>query len=565
MNRASTLTVWLLCWLVSTVALADEEVTARRVCKIIGATHVWDTDAGITVLNNGFMGVLGADLGPMTLYQGKLWFNLGDTNATAWWTNFVVPFSSDTTFFDGIVMEGYLNCTTYPGTALSPRPSYVIPNAMFTVNAPTGGGMFAQYMEVQEVSGHDHHIYNSWIARYDQAAGLFHPYKTGVYRWTGTGAPDVHFHFGMASFRVDDDGGYIYMMGSPSGRFGGVKLARTPIEEFLNPSGTVPWTYFMGGDTWSEPTTNEAVIQAAPWLIPPKDPDWSLARNYDLLPWSEQERLITIAEFSIVYNPFLKKFLLITGRPCPAVTGGGAWYYTADRLPGPWSAEKLLMPNRTDGGHEWTYYGTYTTDALLTHGGQRMYLVASTWEPYSVYLYEVRFDNCPDVVNPDQADGDDDGFGDACDNCPNAANTDQVDTDADGLGDVCDDDLDGDGLANADDNCPLISNADQDDEDADDVGTACDRCPHTVAGASVGEDGCPLPIPGDFDRDGDVDQADFGFLQQCFSGSGVWPTRLECLNARLDNDSDVDAGDFNVLKGCLSGPGEPAHPNCAGP
>lgn len=562
------LPAWLmlpLLWLVSHAVLADEALTTRRICKIVGSTHAWDIDAGITVLNDGFKGVLGTDLGPMTSYQGRLWFNLGDTNATGWWTNFVVPYSSDTTFSDGIVIDGYLNCTTYPGTALCPRPSYVIPNAMFTVNGAATSSMFAQYMEVQEVSGHDHHIYNSWLAQYDGGAGLFRPYKTGVYRWTGTGAPDVHFHFGMASFWVDRDGGYLYMVGSPSGRFGGVKLARTPIEEFLNPNTAVPWTYFMGNDSWSQPTMDEAVIQAAPWLIAPKDPDWSLAKNYDVLPWNDQGPLITIAEFTIIYNPLLKKFLLITGRPCPAAMGGGAWYYTADRLTGPWSQDELLMANRTDGGHEWTYYGTYTTDTLLTHGGQRMYMVASTWEPYSVYLYEVRFDNCPGTDNPDQADTDDDGLGDVCDNCPTTANTDQSDMDLDGLGDVCDEDMDGDEVANTNDNCPLHHNTDQDDEDADGVGTACDQCPHTLAGAFVDEHGCPYPVPGDFDHDGDVDQRDFGHLQRCFSGPGIEPTDSDCLEARLDGDADVDGSDFAVWNRCLSGHDIPGNPNCVNP
>ncbi len=60
-------------------------------------------------------------------------------------------------------------------------------------------------------------------------------------------------------------------------------------------------------------------------------------------------------------------------------------------------------------------------------------------------------DNCPDVSNPDQADADGDGIGNACDadedndgvldivdNCPYTLNPDQADSDQDGIGDVCD-------------------------------------------------------------------------------------------------------------------------------
>lgn len=47
-------------------------------------------------------------------------------------------------------------------------------------------------------------------------------------------------------------------------------------------------------------------------------------------------------------------------------------------------------------------------------------------------------DNCPDLANDAQEDGDADGAGNACDNCPAVANPEQGDRDADGTGDACD-------------------------------------------------------------------------------------------------------------------------------
>lgn len=70
-------------------------------------------------------------------------------------------------------------------------------------------------------------------------------------------------------------------------------------------------------------------------------------------------------------------------------------------------------------------------------------------------------------------------------------------------------------------------------------------------------------IPGDYDRDCDVDRTDFALFAACVSGPEV-PYAGGCGERDFDADGDVDAGDFGIFQRCFSGANRLADPACAG-
>jgi hypothetical protein len=129
----------------------------------------------------------------------------------------------------------------------------------------------------------------------------------------------------------------------------------------------------------------------------------------------------------------------------------------------------------------------------------------------------LRQDNCRDVANADQLDGDNDTVGDVCDNCPQVANYNQADADGDGQGDQCKGmpgavgDDDGDGVDASEDNCFDVENPDQSDGDGDGVGDACDNCTAVANSDQLDADGDGagnMCSASDDDQDGDsIDDA----------------------------------------------------------
>ncbi len=296
------------------------------------------TDLGIVwEMGNGEFGIFFGDT------DGKNFSPTpnGGGNGGHWRSN-VLAFSDDTDLSDGLYIHGMV---TKPNDAFVAET--IIPSAHITdgtgsfTTIPTGaihanGAEYVHYMDVR-----------MW-----GTPGRWETNFSELYSSTDHGRNwqrhrEVVFssnsNFAMVAYAKKD--GYVYMVGTPSGRFGAARLARFAEEDILKPSN---YEYLSDGMNWTKGSERAAIpIFDAP-----------------------------VGEISLAYNSHFNKWIVTYLNEHRAEI---VMRY-AHQVSGPWSAEYTLVSG-------WDYPALYNAYIHpLSNDSDELYFLMSLWHPYNVFL-----------------------------------------------------------------------------------------------------------------------------------------------------------------------------------
>jgi Domain of unknown function (DUF4185) len=148
----------------------------------------------------------------------------------------------------------------------------------------------------------------------------------------------------------NDDGVYVYALGTPCGRFGGVRLARVPAQKVQDLEA---WEYYSGrnnsGDGWVR----------------------DQAKAIDVIP-------PPVGEGSILWNPFIRRWMYTYLNESTS----SIELREAENPSGPWSVPTVM----TSAGDYPQLYGAFMTPSFLQEGGKSFYFVMSMYGPYNTFL-----------------------------------------------------------------------------------------------------------------------------------------------------------------------------------
>ncbi|GIK27298.1 MAG: DUF4185 domain-containing protein [Chloroflexota bacterium] len=289
----------------------------------------------------------GTDLGSMFEMDGTLYIAFGDTfgccrpsgggaGGRNWRTN-ALAYTTDRNVEDGITFDGMI--VDKGGRARNVlKKRFADVTIIPTDGIAIDGRMYLHYMAVKSWDEPGHWTLNRSGWGYSDDGGE-----------TWTQPPEAVWdgdtNFGQAAL-VERDG-YLYVFGIHGGRYGGVALARTPVDSVLDMAA---YTYWDGADWVSD-------INAAVEIVP-----------------------APVGELSVKWNDFLGRWIM-TYLDEPR---RGNVIREAPTLMGPWS-EPLMLVSAADYP---SLYGAYLNP--WASDGEVIYFNMSQWGPYNVMVMRAR-------------------------------------------------------------------------------------------------------------------------------------------------------------------------------
>lgn len=331
----------------------------KMLSKLTGKLLTPDHRPGMTTPNNTLtVDVGGTDLGIMwKLADGRIGYWFGDTVGSDWavtqtggpgvgsnWRSNVLCFSTDGNPDDGLTFSNWVTDNNgkakeliYSAHNTSGYDDFTsIPTAAIHAN----GKDYVHYMNVRTWSSP-----KGWDTNYSSV----YESADGGQTWTKQ-IDKIRFsgesHFAQVTYAKNGDG-YIYMIGTQSGRYDAAYLARFAEADILEQAKYEYW----GG---------------------PKG--WLTARETEAVPIFESP----VSEISLMYHRKYQRWLVTYLN-----VNNGIVLRHAETLSGPWSDDYNIVPGGDYGG----MYSPYMYP--LSDDSDTLYFTMSMWGTYNVYLMRI--------------------------------------------------------------------------------------------------------------------------------------------------------------------------------
>ncbi|TFG28791.1 DUF4185 domain-containing protein [Candidatus Thorarchaeota archaeon] len=309
-------------------------------------------------VDSTIFGVGGTDLGIIVKHGTEFFYFFGDTfsstdSMTGNWRSNTLAISNDTIPSDGISLDDWIVDPT-TGLAKELISSLKIDNIEMTC-IPTAaislnGILYVYYMSVRHWSSTG----GMWTCNNASIAvsvddGQNFSKMTNI-SWDG----DSNFVLFSAAQPYDESDEYLYLLSTPSGRFGACYLSRVDPLQILDKSA---YRYFSGlsstNDTmWSTETSDAVPIFPSP-----------------------------VGEVSVMWNDYLNKW---TAFYLDSMTFS-IDLRTADNLWGTWSDPITIV----SGSEYPSLYGSYVHPEFVEDNGEVVYFIMSIFSQYNTFVMSV--------------------------------------------------------------------------------------------------------------------------------------------------------------------------------